>query len=92
MALTLSPKEQFQTAHKPDAEEFAKVIAASRPISVALTHALAEMAMRGAAREEMHGARMFISIFLNMGEKEEKKTILPPKHLEENPAAPAQPK
>ncbi len=75
--LTLSPKIQFQTAHKSESENLMKAVR-ERWMSIALTNALASMSIGGATKDELNGARKFIEVFLNLAEPLPPPTPLPP--------------
>lgn len=73
--LTLSPIALFQATQKEIAADHAANVRSSKFTTV-LNFALAEMAFRNMTNEELRGARIYIGILMNMGEKPE--TIKPP--------------
>ena len=75
-----SAKQNFQTLHIDHAKEFRANI--PQPyMQIALASALAEYASRGAGALELMGARTFISVLINLGEKEEEQPKFPKKEL-----------
>ena len=63
----LSPIAHFQQVRPTEAEELFKAVRTSWMTS-ALTYSLAEMSGRSATNDELRGARLFISILLNLAE------------------------
>lgn len=75
----MSPKDQFQSFHKDDADAFAKTIGEPH-VQMAMLHAFAELASGGATTEQLAGARTFIAI-LNKISDPVKISTLPTKEL-----------
>lgn len=73
--LKLSSITLFQSAHHELAADHAANVRSSKYTTV-LNFALAEMAGRDVTNDELRGARIYIGILMNMGEKPE--TIKPP--------------
>ncbi len=80
--LILSPHARFLAQHQtPQRAEYRAVM--TRPdVQAAFIHAFAEMAARGATREQLDGAHIFINIFQNFSETPPKQSQYPVKALQ----------
>jgi hypothetical protein len=65
--LSLSPIAHFQNTRKEDAMALANAVRTSWMTS-ALTYSMASMALSGATKEELIGARQFMGIMMNLAE------------------------
>lgn len=80
MNLSLSPKGLFQ--QNEDQVKAFKAIAHNTHFLQALNSAMSEFAMRETTPDELKGARRFISLLLNIAEKESTPERMPPKKLD----------
>lgn len=78
---TLSPKTQFLKVHKEDAERLMTIVTSERTLSVACLYAHSQVAYNGATKEQMDGARLFITELLNLGDEKAATAPLPAHHL-----------
>lgn len=80
--LIFSPHARFLALHQTPARAEYRLVMSRPDIQTALVHAYADMAARGANREQLDGAQIFINIFQNFSEAPQKPQTLPVKSLQ----------
>lgn len=79
--LTISPVAQFQQTRAADAEKLFDAVRTPW-FTTALCYAMSEMAVSGATKEELTGARIYMAALMNLSEPIPKpKPPLPSKEL-----------
>ncbi len=79
--LILSPHARFLAQHQTPARAEYRAVMTRPDVQSAFIHAFAEMAARGANREQLDGAHIFINIFQNFSEPPQKAVTYPDKSL-----------
>ena len=77
--MTISPKSQYLSLRKDEAEEFTKLVA-EPAVKSALVYAFAEFAMGCPNVDQLSGVSQFIRTFINISDPQNKNTF-PSKEL-----------
>ena len=80
--LILSPHQRFLALHPTPARAEYRQVMMRPDVQSAFVHAFAEMAAKGASRDELNGAQMFINVFQNFSETLPKQAQYPVKSLQ----------
>ena len=75
-----SPKNQFLLVHQVAAETL-KGLAGERPLRLAVTFSLAQLAYEGITQEQLVGARRFADTLMNIADATEKIPPFPDKSI-----------